>query len=59
MALREIIGVFLEGILAFITVIVSFILMVVGRERKTSMTTRGHLRRSSWTRHPHLMLANG
>jgi uncharacterized RDD family membrane protein YckC len=34
MALREIVGVFVEGILSFITLIVSFILMVSGRERK-------------------------
>ena len=34
MALREIIGVFLEGILGIITLVVSFILMAVGRERK-------------------------
>ena len=35
MALREIVGVFIEGILGFITLIISFILMVVGRERKS------------------------
>lgn len=34
MALREIVGRFLEGILGFITLIVSFVLMVAGRERK-------------------------
>ncbi len=39
MALRKIVGVLLEGILGFITLIVSFILMVVGRERKASITT--------------------
>jgi uncharacterized RDD family membrane protein YckC len=35
MALREIVGRFLEGILSAITEIISFVLMVVGRERKT------------------------
>jgi uncharacterized RDD family membrane protein YckC len=35
MALREIVGRFLEGILSLITLITSFVLMVTGRERKT------------------------
>jgi uncharacterized RDD family membrane protein YckC len=34
MALREIVGTLVEGILSFITLLVSFILMVSGRERK-------------------------
>jgi uncharacterized RDD family membrane protein YckC len=35
MALREVIGRFIEGILSIITLLVSFILMCTGRERKT------------------------
>ena len=34
MALREIVGGLVEGILGFITEITSFVLMVAGRERK-------------------------
>jgi uncharacterized RDD family membrane protein YckC len=35
MALREIIGRFVEGILSIITLLISFILMLTGKERKT------------------------
>jgi uncharacterized RDD family membrane protein YckC len=35
MALREVVGRFLEGILSLITEITSFVLMLAGRERKT------------------------
>jgi uncharacterized RDD family membrane protein YckC len=35
MALREIIGRLVEGILSFITLLISFVMMVAGRERKS------------------------
>ena len=35
MALREIVGRFVEGILSFITLIISFVLMVTSKERKS------------------------
>jgi uncharacterized RDD family membrane protein YckC len=55
MALREIVGRFLDGVLGFITLVLSFVLMVVGRERKS---LHDHIAGTVVLRDPNKVLAH-